>query len=189
MNVAIVSGSIREGRQSYKAAVFLKKKLEGKEVTVDLIDLNDTPLPMFGADSEQAANLQDNVKLIGKRLNKADALILVSPEYHGSFSGVLKNALDYFWSEFQKKPIAVATASAGRMGGINASAQLQHVILSLGAYPLPLKFLVSDVQNSFDDSYNPLNPSLENSANKFIEEFLWLADAVVKKKMNELLVA
>lgn len=186
MKTAILAGSIRKGRQSHKVAIFFKTKLEEKGIEVDLIDLNEHPLPLFGAGANAHDNYEDNIKNISNRLHDTDALIFVTPEYHGSFSGVIKNAIDHFWAEFQRKPIAVATASAGRMGGINASTQLQHVILSIGAYPLPLKFLVPEIQTTFDGSNNPLNQSLANTANKFLDEFLWLAEAIVQKKKNEL---
>ena len=188
MKVAIVSGSIRKGRQSHKVAYFLRNKLVEWGVETDLLDLALHPLPPFGQDTENTGSSEGAIKEISNRLHKADALLLVTPEYHGSFSGVLKNALDYFWSEFSKKPIGVAAAAAGRMGGINASTQLQHVILSVGAYPLPLKFLVPEIQNTFDDSFKPLNGAIALAAENFLEEFLWFAEAIADKKRSTSLV-
>lgn len=182
MKVTIVLGSIRKGRQSHKVAYFLQKKLTERAIETDLIDLAETPLPIFGANSQYSYSLEDNIIGIINRLQKADALVLVTPEYHGSFSGVLKNALDHFWIEFGKKPIGVVTTYSGRMGGINASTQLQHVILSLGAYPLPLKFLVPHIQTAFDTSLIPLSDSISSSADKFLDEFLWFAEAIAAKK-------
>lgn len=178
MKVVILLGSIRKGRQSYKLAYYLQKRLIDKGIQTELIDLARKPLPVFG--QEEGDN--SNVEYIGDQLQQSDAIIFVTPEYHGSFSGVLKNAIDYYWSEFQKKPIGVATASAGRMGGINASTQLQHVILSLGAYPLPLKLLVPEIYKTFDDSFNSLSENTTKSAKKFLDEFLWFTEAIVNKK-------
>lgn len=75
--------------------------------------------------------------------------------------------------------------SAGKMGGINASTQLQHVILSLGAFPLPLKLLVPEIQHTFNDAFQPLRESIALSANRFLEEFLWFANAVYQKKVKK----
>jgi len=182
MRVVIVLGSIRHGRQSHKAGVYLQNQLLQRKIETEVIDLAEASLPPFGTDASRVA---ERIKAISKTLAAADALVFVSPEYHGSFSGTLKNALDYFWSEFQKKPIGVVTASAGKMGGINASTQLQHVILSLGAYPLPLKFLVPEVQTAFDESLNPVEESLAQAAEKFIGEFLWFAQAIAAKKTEK----
>jgi azobenzene reductase len=182
MKVTILLGSVRTGRQSFKVAYYLKKQLEERSIQTNLIDLAETPVPIFGEQANRPAAVLESIKKISRQLQEADGLILVTPEYHGSYSGVIKNALDYFWGEFKTKPIAVAAASAGRMGGINASTQLQHVILSLGAYPLPLKLLVPDIQNAFDNSFNALNESVASSAAKFLDEFLWFTEAVSNKK-------
>lgn len=184
MKVAILNGSIRPERQSVKVAWYLEKQLRARGLNVDLIDLAAYPLPMYGASDELAKDYEDNVDLVAARLKAADAMIFVTPEYHGTFSGVLKNALEYYWEEFSKKPIAVATASAGKMGGINASVQLQHLILSLGAYALPVKFLVSGIETAFDDSNEPVDKFVQKSANRFLDEFVWLAEAVFLKKTN-----
>lgn len=178
MKITIVLGSVRNERQSHKLAHFIKQQLSRREIETSLVDLSETPLPIFGQDGADTTH----VSPIGKQLKQSDAMIFVTPEYHGSFSGVLKNMLDYYWAEFQNKPIGVATASAGRMGGINASSQLQHVILSLGAYPLPLKLLVPEIHEAFDDDFSPLNDSVTDNTGKFLTEFLWYADAIYRKK-------
>jgi len=182
MKVTIVLGSARQGRQSHKIAHYLQQQLAARTVETDLIDLAEDRLPLL----EDSLGIEGLIQKIGARLAAADALLFVTPEYHGSFSGVLKNALDYFWAEFQRKPIGVATVSSGRLGGINASTQLQHVILSLGAYPLPLKLLVPEIHNAFEVSSNQLNDTITESARKFLNEFLWFAEAIADKKMQKI---
>jgi azobenzene reductase len=183
MKVSILSGSIRAGRQSHKLAGYLETLLMSKGVATNIIDLSIYPLPVMGSAENDHT---ENISRVGSLLNESDALIFVSPEYHGSFPGVLKNALDHFWKEYNKKPIGVATASSGKMGGINASSQLQQVILSLGAYALPLKLLVPEIQLAFAESLEPTSPSLVSSANKFVDEFLWFADAIYQKKQQKM---
>jgi azobenzene reductase len=185
MKVAILLGSVRRGRNSHRAAYYIRKLLDERNIESDLIDLAENPLPVFEDMAGYSTQLDETIKDISTRLHEAEAIIFVTPEYHGSFSGVLKNAVDYFWSEFQKKPIGVVATSAGRMAGINASTQLQHVILSLGAYPLPLKLLIPEIQKAFDDSFNPLINSIANSARKFLDEFLWLAEAITNQKKEK----
>lgn len=182
MRVAIIIGSIREGRQSQKAAYFLQKKLAGRLLETDIVDLAEYPLPIMEKRITSDLNPPANALLISEKLKNADAMILVTPEYQGSFTGVLKNALDYFLPEFSKKVIGVATTAGGRMGGINASVQLQHVILSMGAYPLPQKFIVSEIQNAFDQEFNPKQELLARQGEKFIEEFVWFAQAIANAK-------
>ncbi|WP_211302030.1 NADPH-dependent FMN reductase [Chitinophaga niastensis] len=182
MKVAILLGSIRKGRQSHKIAHYLQNKLQEKGLTVDLIDLLENPLPMLEERVGMHPALPEEVQLLSNRLHAADALIFVTPEYHGSFSGVLKNTLDYFNSEFTKKPVGVVTVSAGKMGGINAANQLQQVILSIGAFALPTKLLVPEVYGAFNDSFELTSEYTIKSANKFIADYCWLAEAIYQKK-------
>ena len=151
-------------------------------VDTDIIDLAEYPLPFMEERITLDPNPPVNALLISEKLKNADAIILVTPEYQGSFTGVLKNALDYFLPEFSKKVIGVATTAGGRMGGINASVQLQHVILSMGAYALPQKFIVSEIQNAFDPEFNPKQELLAKQGEKFIDEFVWFAQAIVNAK-------
>lgn len=185
MKVAIILGSVRMGRQTHKAAYYLKKALNKQSVETDLIDLAEEPLPVLEERAGYHPDPPKHVLQIGERLDEADAILLISPEYHGSISGALKNALDYYWSEFQKKPIGVVTTSAGKFGGINASSHLQHIILSLGAYPMPLKLLVPGIHEAFDDTFKPQNEQIVKSTDKFLDEFLWFTDALHQKKVNE----
>lgn len=185
MKTVILTGSVRKGRQSHKAAHYIARMLQGRNVETDLIDLAKTPLPILGTEEAGTPELINNIVRIGARIAEANALIFVTPEYHGSFSGVLKNALEHYWEEFQKKPVAVVAASSGRMGGINASTQLQHVILSLGAFPMPYKLLISEIHHAFDDSGEPKEVRIVKSTNKFLDELLWFAGALHQKKKEE----
>lgn len=182
MKVAIIIGSIRIGRQSHKVGLYLEKKLRERSIAVDLIDLAENPLPMLEERVGMPSDLFKTVQQISERLNHADALLLVTPEYHGSFSGVLKNALDYYWEEFNKKPIGVITVSNGKFGGINASTQLQHVILSLGAFALPTKLLIPEVHLAFNDLYQPRNKKIVQNTKQFLDEFTWFAEAIAHAK-------
>lgn len=185
MKVAILLGSVRMGRQTHKAAYYLKKKLENRKIKTDLIDLAEEPLPLLKERVGHHPDPPENAVDISERLNEADALLLVTPEYHGSVSGVLKNAIDYFWSEFQKKPIGVVAASAGGFGGINASTHLQQIILGVGAYPMPLNLLVPRIHQAFNDSFEPQNENIIKSTENFLDEFLWFADALHQKRTQD----
>lgn len=185
MKIAILLGSVRMGRQTHKIAYYLKKKLENRNIKTDLIDLVENPLPVLKERVGHHPDPPENAVEISDRLDQANAILLVTPEYHGSISGVLKNAIDYYWSEFQKKSIGVVAASAGGFGGINASTHLQQIILRVGAYPMPLKLLVPEIHNAFDDSFEPQNESIIKSTENFLDEFLWFADALHQKKTAE----
>jgi azobenzene reductase len=112
-------------------------------------------------------------------------MIFLSPEYHGSYSGALKNAVDYFTAEFKRKPIGVVAVGSGRFGGINASTEMQQLVLSLGAYPMPYKLLVPHVQHAFDEKGELKDDQLGKGMDKFVTEFVWLSEAILDKKKKQ----
>ena len=186
MKITIISGSVRKGRKSHQVALELQKrftKVEG--VAFDIVDLAESQLPVLEDERYQMhASPSAAMVEIHHKLNDADAIIFLSPEYHGSYTGALKNAVDYYWSEFQKKPIGVVATSSGRFGGINTSTQLQQLVLSLGAYPMPLKLLVPQVQLAFNEEGNLTDETLAKNIDKYVAEFTWFADAIVSKKQR-----
>jgi|SRR5690554_2389114 len=185
MKIVILAGSVRRNRKSINVCLHLEEQLSNLGIKVDLIDMAENPLPIYDEPEEEHPDVMEQSQNISVRLENADAMILVTPEYNGSFSGVLKNTLDYFWAEFARKPIGIAAVSAGKMGGINASTQLQHVILSLGAYPLPIKLLVPDVDNTFDSNLNPLKADFIRNTNQFLVELLWFSNALTIAKTED----
>ncbi|MBX7044486.1 MAG: NAD(P)H-dependent oxidoreductase [Ignavibacteria bacterium] len=183
LNLAIIIGSVRTGRQSHKAAYYLEKKFkEYKDINVKIVDLINYEVPILEERLSRTENPPASAKEASEILDKSDAIILVSPEYHGGISGVLKNFLDYFLKEITRKPIGVVTASGGKFGGINASHEIQKLILAIGSYPMPKKFLVPFVHQSFDDEYNPLNEETAKGAEAFISEFVWFANTITNGK-------
>lgn len=186
MRVAILLGSVRKGRKSHAVAYYLEEMLEARQVNVDLIDLDREPLPIFEEQPARHPDPPQSVLEIGRRLEAADALLMVTPEYHGSISGVLKNAIDYYRPEFERKPIGVVTTSTGAFGGINASTHLQQIILGVWAYPMPLKLLVPHIHEAFDEQMQPLRPDVTQTTKRFLDEFLWFADAICRKKQEPL---
>jgi azobenzene reductase len=183
MKVAIILGSIRIGRQTHNIAYYAEQKLKERGVETFMIDLADHPLPFMDERTARPETETEEIAAMGTHLREADAILLVTPEYHGSFTGVLKNALDYYWSEFARKPMGVIATGSGRMGGINASTQLQHVILSLGAYALPFKLLIPEVQHAFDEHMQPLREDVVKNTRRFLDEFMWFASAIVQYRM------
>jgi len=182
MNIVIISGSTRIGRLSHLATVELHKRMAQRNIKAEIIDLAEYKLPMLENTAGKHESPPPHLAAFVQKLDAADAMIFVSPEYHGSYSGALKNALDYVWKEFSKKPIGVVTATTGKFGGVNASTQMQLLILSIGAFPMPYKLLVPDVDKAFDESGTLANEPIAKTFEKFITEFMWFAEAIITQK-------
>lgn len=160
--------------------------LEQKEgVAPFLLDLKEYPLPQYEYKWKEKENPDPNLPVVGDIIAGSDGLIFVSPEYHGSYTGVLKNAVDHYWKEFCKKVIGVVSTGAGRMGGINASTEMQQLVLSLGAYPIPKKLLVPKVHEAYSPDGQPNFDWVREDAHKFLNEYIWLAKAVFYARQAE----
>lgn len=187
MNIIIISGSVRTGRQSHKIAVELQHAfMKSGYLQTEVLDLANYHLPVLEERYNAAHDNQpEGLAEIQQQLDKADAIIFLSPEYHGSYSGALKNAVDYFWKEFMRKPIGVVSVSTGKFGGINASNEMQHLALSLGGFAMPHKLLISAVHQAFNESNELADTNVVNSIGKFVAEFTWFAEAIVAKKESD----
>ncbi len=112
LNMKVIAGSTREGRFSDKAAAWIAEEIKKQEgVAVEVLDLRDYPLPFY-TDPISPAMVKDGaysnemVRKWATKIREADAFIIVTPEYNHGTSGVLKNALDWVYQEWNNKPVA-----------------------------------------------------------------------------------
>ncbi|MFP7736073.1 NADPH-dependent FMN reductase [Priestia aryabhattai] len=137
MNILIINGSPRETGRTTKVTRELHKSYQSS-----FLDLSELLLPIFTGDNYQYET--EAVKMLIEKIDKADAILLATPEYHGAMSGALKNAFDFLNSAyFANKPVALVAVSGGGKGGINALNNLRTVTRALYANVLS-KQLVLD---------------------------------------------
>lgn len=187
MNIVVISGSPRPQRTSHQVALEIVNRLSNKKnVNAILLDVREANFPNLDYIYKKNPSASKIMKNFSEAIAASDGIIIVSPEYNGSFSGALKNAIDYFYGEFSKKVIGVVSVSTGKMGGIRAVMDLQKLILALGAYPLPKYLTTPEVHNLFskgvlaDDTY-------AKQMDDFINELLWLTEAVKNQKEKKYL--
>src|SRR5436309_1744669 len=184
--ITIIGGSTRRDRQSIKVARFVLARLQGRKgVETELLDLLEYNFPIMEERLHHREDPPPRLQEYADKIARADALIIVAPEYNNGYPGVLKNALDYLLPEYQRKPIAIVTVSAGGFGGINCLAQLRLVTLGMGAFPIPAALPVSRVQDSFDEEGNPKDDAYEKRAQAFIAEVLFFAEAIAVQKAKD----
>lgn len=188
MNISILSGSTRLNRQSHRVALGLKKVIEANsQHRVEILDLAAYQFPVMEEVLHRHPNPPAGLAEFAAKIKASDAAIFVSPEYNGSYTSALKNAVDFLKeSEFAKKVIGVASVSAGAMGGMRAALAMQQLVLGLSGFALPQMLLVGQVSQRFDETGELIDPVFEKSVNAFMQNFLWLAEAVVEKKSTVL---
>jgi len=178
MNIEIISGSPKKDSVSNRIAVFLKKHLTGlTHHTIDIIDVREWNLPLLQQVFTSEEKTPDAFKPLAKRMFAADAFILVSPEYNGGYSPALQNLLDHFPKQVHK-PFGIVTASPGPMGGMRSTQQLLLLIPALFGIASPHMLVTPMVDKKFDAEGNLVDPDFRKNIDNFVNEFLWLAQAL-----------
>lgn len=137
---------------------------------VDFIDLKETPLPIFDGSNENRKYAESFVE----RMNLADCFIVASPEYHNSFSGVLKNAFDFVSGEQIKgKPIGIISTSGGGKGGINCLNSMRTFLRGLYGMVLAEQIVVD---GCFFEDGRCTNLNLLEKINDLANEVIDFAD-------------
>lgn len=134
-HIVAVCGSLRNGSLTRRALSWaVKPLLHRDDVTLDIIDPRHLDLRFPGQDG--ADELE---KDIIARVSRADGVLLATPEYHGSFSSVLKALLDAmgYPSALAGKPVALIGVAAGRPGAVKSLDHLRSVCAHMGAIVLP----------------------------------------------------
>jgi NAD(P)H-dependent FMN reductase len=184
-HIAIISSSVRSGRNSHRVALFLKSYLEINNLaTAEILDLNKYKFPLF----DERLRFQDNpasaVLDFAARVKSSDGVIIVTPEYNGGYPASLKNAVDLLYDEWHRKPVAISTASDGVFGGTQVITSLQFSLWKIRAWTVPAMFPVPKVQEVFDETGSPGdNEAIIKRAAVFVRELLWCIEA--KKRMEE----
>ncbi|MBX7107695.1 MAG: NAD(P)H-dependent oxidoreductase [Chitinophagales bacterium] len=184
MKINIVSGSIRENASTKKVALNLAQHFARHHgVQAGVVDLQDYDYPIWKQVFEKEKNPPEKCVQLHRKLQEADAMVFVTPEYNGGYSLALKNMVDYFGlNVFEKKTIGVAAVSTGGLGGIRAGLQLQQLILAIFAIPVPQMLLVPNIHQRFDNDGVLLDASFEKNVSLFTKEFIWLAGAIHAKR-------
>jgi NAD(P)H-dependent FMN reductase len=177
MNIEIVSGSPRAASVTHRLVLFLEKYLKSKTAhNIGVIDVRDWELPLLQQDVyTHATNAPQGLQALAKRMFDANAFILVTPEYNGSYTSALKNIFDHFPKQ-SHKAFGIVTASTGSFGGLRASQQLQLLIHALFGIGSPYMLITPHLDRKFDKDGNLLDEGFKKNADLFITEFLWLAE-------------
>ncbi len=141
--------------------------------TVTRIDLRDYPMPIFDQDFEAEHGMPDNARKFKSLLADHHGILLSSPEYNSSISGLLKNSLD--WASrsdpneekpvnaFSGKYASIMSASPGRLGGLRGLVTLRMLLGNLGVVVLPTQIAVSGASTAFDQDGQLVDEKQQNS--------------------------
>ena len=184
-HIAIISASVRTGRNSHRVALYFKSFLaKGNKATGEILDLNVYQFPIFNERLKYQANPSPDVIDFAEKINKADGVIIVTPEYNGGYPASIKNVIDLLYPEWFRKPIAISTVSDGSFGGTQVITSLVFTLWKIKAWVVPAMFPVPKVEETFSEDGSPAKPATDERATAFVNELLWCVQA--KGKMDRM---
>ena len=168
--IPVILGTPRRGRYSEHVARFVEGEMARfPEVETQLVDVRDLPMPVTGA-GEQVKDAAFSALCM-----RADAFILVAPEYNHGYPGLLKHVLDTNLKEYIHKAVGICGVSAGGFGGTRVIQNMLPVMRELGLVTIFWDGNFSNVQKLFDEKGAILDPSYVRRIEKFARELIWMA--------------
>lgn len=170
VRIAIISGSVRPDNYTNKAlALVIDEFRKHQEVSLDVIDPAKLDLPLPGAEGHptEAAQLMKLVK-------NADAILMATPLYNGSYSSVIKVVIDHlgYPSALTGKPVALLGVAASPFGAGKALQHLEEVCTYISATVLPNALSIARVWEVFDEDGRCLDPEIEQQLRAQADQLL-----------------
>ena len=189
INIKVIAGSTRDGRFSDKAALWISQKIKKQEgVAVEILDLRNYNMPFFNESTspafKQESYKNEEVARFTQKIAQGDGFVIVTPEYNRGTSAVLKNAIDWVYQEWNKKPVAFV--SYGSVGGARAVEQLRLNVIELQMVPIR-----NAVHIPGDKYYQMLSGKMDikdlfalvsQQAEDMIEQLLWWTRVLKKAR-------
>src|SRR5258706_11627446 len=132
LRILAVIGSLHAKSVTRTVVLHAAKQLEGDGCSVDVLDFEKEPLALYNPDTAHEGAAYSALR---ERVERADVILLGTPDYHGGISGATKNFLDHFWREFAGKLFATIVASHEK--GLTVTDQLRTVARQCYAWTLP----------------------------------------------------
>lgn len=168
--IPVILGTSRKGRASENVAQFvLNETRKHERVETELIDLRQ--LKFTHEDAGEA--IKD--PRFSETVSRADALVLVVPEYNHGYPGLLKHALDTNLKEYIHKAVGICGVSAGGFGGTRVVQNLLPVLRELGLVTIFWDGNFSTAQKLFDADGQILDKAYFRRTDQFLKELIWMA--------------
>jgi NAD(P)H-dependent FMN reductase len=178
IKVLAFSGSTREDSMNQKLVSEAAKIACQMKLQVKVINLRDYPIPFYDQDLETRLGMPQNAKSLRQLMIQSDVILIASPEYNGSVSAVLKNALD--WASrgengggsrdaFKGKKFVIMSASPGSSGGARGLVHLRAIIEDVGGTVVSNQIVVSQAYNAFDEQKQLKSEKIKKELEKAIQ--------------------
>jgi NAD(P)H-dependent FMN reductase len=173
--IAMIAGSNRRNATSTLLLRHIGGRLEARGLAAALIDLHELPLPLYSPDAGDAV---PNVRRLLDAVREADGLILATPEYHGSVSGALKNALDYVGVDLVSGKPVLSVSSSGGSVGVSSLTHLQSIVRNLHGVNCPEWISIGGETRRFGPDGAPADEKTKERVERALDKFVALTLAL-----------
>jgi NAD(P)H-dependent FMN reductase len=181
--ICVVSSSVRKGRGSHRAALYIRNLLKEKySVDAEILDLLEYNFPLFEERLEFLESPSPETVNFAEKVRNADGVILVVPEYNGGYPASVKNIIDLLTDEWRKKPVAFVVVSNGPFAGSQVIFSLQFSLWKIRALTVSPALRIPDIETTLDENGIPPDKvEMDKRASATIKELLWHIEA--KRRM------
>lgn len=164
--VEVIVGSVRQGRIGVAVTDwFVARTVKQPNWAVSVIDLAELMLPADFSPSEAAAELR-------RRIERADIVVAVTPEYNHGYSAALKTAFDSVKHEWRAKPIGFVSYG-GVSGGLRATEQLRQVVAELHMVSVRQSVSIHQARKQFRSPNPTVDAVATDAAGRMIGQLDW----------------
>lgn len=170
VHIVGIAGSLRPNSASRQMLRLAVQRMEALGATTEILDLREMTLPFCNGEEEYPD--YPDVERLRQSVRQADGLILASPEYHGSVSGVLKNALDLMgFEEFSGKVAGLISVLGGQPNS-NALNDLRLIMRWVHAWVIPEQVAVGQAWKAFDADGKLTDAALSKRLDAFAQSLV-----------------
>lgn len=178
INIGIIVGSNRPTRVARTVAEWAQRTMKNDKLNLEIIDLAEINLPFLDEPEVPARHhyTQNHTKEWSNLIRKYDGFVIVFPQYNWGYPAVLKNAMDYLYDEWNRKPVSLICY--GSHGGFQAALAMKLVIQGLNMYSLSTNpaldidehmFNDKGQFNDIDDDFARYSQSLRAVSDEFVD--------------------
>lgn len=185
LKIGVIIGSTRPGRVSTKIADWFKESVKDRsDLEFEYIDLADVNLPFF--DEPVSPAYRDDTPEVAKqwaeKIDGLDGFVVITAEYNHGPTAVLKNALDYLYKEWARKPIAFV--GYGSAGGTRAVEQLRTIAIELQMAPIRHQVVLNIFEYFNEDGSLNIPVGQKGSLDATLNDLAWWTNALQQARVQ-----
>ncbi|MFZ2309362.1 MAG: NAD(P)H-dependent oxidoreductase [Rhodoferax sp.] len=183
----VFAGSTRQHSFNRRLATNVAAQARAVGAEVTHLELSTLDIPLYNADLEAQGTPPDVIRL-KEIMDAHPAWIICSPEYNGSYTGLLKNTIDWasspvkghsVWADdrkpFEGKIVGLLSASNGALGGLRSLSHLNPLMQNAQCWIAPKQFALGRASEAFDDAGLLKSEAHRHSVQAVIDQVLWAA--------------